>query len=209
MDKKVEYNPLNFVMFFIIAPFLLFTNAYGEQVSSIHASVTVKVGNKDYSSSVLIKKAEDSKGYFTAISEERISFKIPYKKHKKFIREAESTGTVINRSYSATDHTFELNRKKSLLTAKEDILKQYMVVLRSSEKKNIFYVEKEVTKLIEEIEKLKGSINKIEHISKYALISVYFKFRDRSAPIAKKASSFSWINSMNMVKLIEDFKYAK
>jgi len=62
-------------------------------------------------------------------------------------------------------------------------------------------------RVIDEIERLEGGIRLLEHRTNFAVINVSFEFRDRNAPARSTHSNFSWLNTLDLVRLQADFQY--
>jgi hypothetical protein len=199
----------NFTKILIISLLIFFVcgTTFANRNSSIKTYVTVKVGDKDKVSTDLIKYTERLGGYFTNLSDNQIIVKIPSEKTNLFLKRVKRSGTVIKRGYETKDYTFEINRKKASLKAKKNVLNQYMNVLKNSSSQSLLYVEKEVVKLVGDIERLEGAIRYMEHKLDFSLVTISFRFRNRQIPQSRKYSSFKWLNTMNMADLIRGFSY--
>ncbi len=136
-----------------------------------------------------------------------VEFRIPTAAVKDFLLFAEKQGATVERNYSAEDFGEELSRKQAALKSKETVGSEYLKVLEEADVKAVVMVEKAITELVREIEILKGRIRYIRHRLDFAVIRISFKFKDRSAPTADGASSFPWLNTMNISDLVEEFQY--
>ncbi|MCP3927206.1 MAG: DUF4349 domain-containing protein [Desulfobacterales bacterium] len=193
-------------LFIIMCVFICGT-CYAKSTSSIKTSVTIKVGDKEKTTSNLIRYAERLGGYFTHLSDDKIIVKVPSKKTNLFVKRVKKSGFVISRGYETKDYTFQINQKKASLKAKKKVLGQYMDVLKNSSEGSLLYVEREVVSLVAGIEQLEGSIRYMEHLLDFSQVTVSFRFRNRAIPKSKKYSSFQWLNTMNMADLIRGFRY--
>ena len=88
-------------------------------------------------------------------------------------------------------------------------MRKYLEVMSEAGTSGVLRVEQEVNRLVGEIEQLKGSIRLMEHKLELAEVRISFQFRDRSAPVRDGRSSFPWLNTMNLIDLVEDFRYGR
>jgi hypothetical protein len=58
---------------------------------------------------------------------------------------------------------------------------------------------------VAEIETLKGQLRHLQDRIALARVEVRFEYRDRSAPVPDGSSSFAWLNTMNLIDLLEEF----
>ncbi len=175
--------------------------------AAISSEMVLKVNDSDHVASALVEKAEALGGYFISRKLDFVVFRIPTGAAKDFLLFGETLGSTVERNYSAKDFGMELSRKKASLKSKEAVLTEYLKVLGEADAKAVVAVEKAITDLIREIEILKGRIRYIRHQLDFAAIRISFKFRDRSAPAADGASSFPWLNTMNISDLVEEYHY--
>jgi hypothetical protein len=174
--------------------------------AAVTSTLTIKVSDRDQAGDGLIKKTEELEGYFAARSDQSVTLKVPVEQVKALLTYAEGLGVVVDRQYETQDLGFELDQRKTKLASRESMLAKYFGVLREAGADGVVQVESEVTNLVSEIEGLKGSIQLMEHRLRYAQVVINFQFRDRAAPAKDGRSSFPWLNTMNLVDLLEDFR---
>lgn len=175
----------------------------------ISASLVLKVRVPDETAELLIQKAESLNGYFTTRSNSSVVLKVPATEAKGFMEYAATLGVVAERNYQTQDVGQQLREARSRLAAREEVMRKYLDVMGEAGTAGVLRVEQEVTRLVGEIEQLKGSLRLMEHRLELAEIQVSFQFRDRSAPVRDGRSSFPWLNTMNLVDLVEDFRYGR
>ena len=89
------------------------------------------------------------------------------------------------------------------------MLDRYFQVLRGANDRAVVEIEAQMIGLVEEIEALKGAIRLLEHQMQYAELTVSFQFRDRRPPTRDGRSSFGWLNTMNLVDLVQEFSHGE
>lgn len=172
-------------------------------------TVTLSVSDPSGTGDTLIAKAESLDGYFTYLSDQSVTVRVPASKSAEFIAFSETLGTVLERRLETTGFDEALNQKRTRLKTKQEILERYLAVLKSSKKKTIVSVERAVQEVVADIESLKGSIAFMEHELAFARVTVQFQFKDRNAPVYSGTSSFAWLNTLNLKTMIEDFNHEK
>ncbi len=170
------------------------------------ASLVVQVYDREAASSDLIAQAEASGGWFSSLTEDQVSFRIPGAELDAFLEFARAQGTVVGRDYRSQDRSAELADLRIRLQGREEILARYMEVLDEARSGAVVRVEQQITNAIAEIEQIKGRILFLDNRVQYAQVEVNFQFRDRSAPVRTGHSSFLWLNQLNLADLVADFQ---
>lgn len=170
------------------------------------ATVVVRVTDRDAAATQMIAATQAAGGWFAQLSADSVSLKVPRAQLRPLAAYADTLGDVADRGFSREDLTARLGDLRAQLASRDAVLDQYMAVLATASPKAVVSVEREVTRLVSEIEALKGQILGLEHRSTYADLTVSFRFRDRQAPVRDGLSSFAWINTLNVADLMEDLQ---
>ena len=191
----------------LVSASLLFSGAApaGEEVVS--GSITVKVAQRDEASAAVVAQAREAGGWFSQLASDHVTLRVPSAQVEPMMDFATGLGVLADRQISRSDYSMELSQARARLATREEMLEQYMQVLEAASSKAVVTVEREVTRLVHEIEELKGRIRYLEDQVGYGTVHVWFQFRDRSAPVNDGSSSFSWLNSLNLVDLLGDFRW--
>jgi hypothetical protein len=189
----------------LCAPLMITTAGWAGQASAVQVRLVVKVGDRQKAADRLVRSAEKSKGYFLEKSGKAVTLRVPAANVRKIMAEADKLGLVIDRQFEREDLGGALLEKEAALKAKSDVQRQYLALLDRADAEAALYVEKELIKLVTEVESLKGRIRFLRHRIDFARIEVLFEYRDRAAPVRDGRSSFAWLNSMNLPDLLEEF----
>lgn len=176
-----------------------------ENGASTKSIYVIMVDDPELVSNNLIQKVQELGGYFSTLSNQEVNVKVPSGNLAEYQRFVESQGEVARQQYVANDIRAELEAQKTSLKSKESVFEQYIKVLNESKVDKLIYVEQEVATLVQEIEDSKGRLRLLQHQIDFAQVSVRFQFRDRSAPIATKDSSFPWLNQVGISRLLREF----
>jgi hypothetical protein len=181
------------------------TPGWAVETSAIEVKVVVKVSDRARAADALVQSAARLDGYFTQKTGDGIVLRIPVSGLKPLLAEADQLGQVIDRQLSREDLGDELLRKNAVLKAKTEAQHQYLALLDQSDTEGALSVEKELILLVAEIETLKGQLRHLQDRIALARVEVRFEYRDRSVPVPDGSSSFAWLNTMNLIDLLEEF----
>jgi hypothetical protein len=173
----------------------------------VSGSITVKVAQRDEAAAAVIAQARELGGWFSLLQEDHLNLRVPADQVEPLMAFGAGLGVLTDRQIARHDHSQELSQARARLATRTEMLEQYMAVLEQASAKSVVTVEREVTRLVAEIEQLKGRIRYLEDQVGYGTVSVWFEFRDRAAPARDGSSSFAWLNTLNLVDLVGEFQW--
>jgi len=173
----------------------------------IQSSLVLKVANPTATAKQIIDKLESFGGYFSVQTRENLVLKVPARHIQTMIAFCIEQGMVVDRNFEAKDIGLELENMKARLQSQSDVLEKFLFVMQSANSDGIVSVETQITKLLEEIDTLKGALKMLEHRLTYAELKIDFQFRERKSPVPTGVSSFPWLNTMNMEDVLKEFKH--
>ncbi len=172
----------------------------------VSATVVVQVDDRDAAASALIAEAERIGGWFSSLSTEMVSFKVPVAEAEAFVEKARGLGLVVERSVSRTEIGPQVADATASLEARRAVLSRYFEVLGQARPESVVAVESEIDRIIREIETFEGRLRLLRHRGAYADVSVAFRFRSRRAPANDGRSPFGWVNTVDLGALFGDFR---
>ncbi len=175
--------------------------------TSVMASNIVVTPDREAAAGRIIAKTRALNGWFLAHDENHLELRVPAHQAENLLDFAQSQGHQSNRSFSTHDYSQAWLSANASLEAKEGLWKDYTAIMDGAESESIFAVERAMNELRAEIEAAKGQLRKIEHDIKYARVTVYFQFPNRPEPARDAATSFPWVNRINLSDLLEDFRH--
>lgn len=194
----------------ILVVLISLQSALGSQESdTLHLAVNaqVMVFDRSVAADELADWAVENGGYFTWKSEESIRIRVPDEKAIPFRAYLEDLSEVmIDYNQSAYDLREDLNSSRSALEAREEILLKNLSYLSSSDVEGTLELEKEIRRLMGEIDGYRGMLRRLEHDRKMAVIDVSLSFRQQTIP-DRLPSNFSWINDMDFYRFINSSMY--
>jgi hypothetical protein len=173
----------------------------------VSGAVTVKVSQRDEASAAVIAKARAAGGWFSEFAADHVTLRVPAAEVEPLMDFAAAQGVLAERQISRADNSAELSQARARLGTRKEMLEQYMAVLAGASAKAVVQVEREITRLVAEIEGLEGHIRFLEDRVAYGTVTVWFQFRDRAAPVSDGSSSFAWLNTLNLQDLVADFRW--
>lgn len=176
--------------------------------SQVQASLVLKVAQRDAAADAIIAKNAELGGYFSTLASQQVVLRVPVAATDTLLGYAGTLGVVVQKGFSRSDRTSTLSDLRARLAAREDVLERYYEVLGGAHADAVVTVERQITSLIDEIERLEGQIRLLQNQVEYATVTVSFQFRERTAPRRDGQSSFPWLNTLNLSDLIEGFRGA-
>ena len=141
----------------------------------IVSSATIRLQSSDPDSvhNRVIDFALSYNGYILSSGEGRTTIRIPAEFFKPVMSDIESLGEVLSKDITGRDVTEEYHDLQTRLDNTEKTRQRYLALLDNAKNlEEILRVERELERLNQTIEQLKGKIERISHIVAYASITV-------------------------------------
>jgi hypothetical protein len=197
--KKIAISTLT-VILVLIPVFVLGSDNY----LSHGISAVIVVADSEHAADALTTWVEEEGGYYLHKSKERVTLRVPYQKIGNLRSFIESIAEeVIDIELEAHDLREEIQRLRSGLEAREEILKKNLGYIDRSDVKGTLAIEEEIRILVQEIENHKGRLRKLETDRLFALGEIKLSYKEQTIP-KNIPSSFAWINSIDFYRFIED-----
>lgn len=169
-------------------------------------NLTIAVEKPEQTSDKLVALTAELGGYFARRDQHQLVLKVPRDKRQALIDTALEQGLMLSRSEQARDLSSELLQTRTLLKSREAVLGKYFDIMIGAQFQAVLQVEQQITSLVQEIEGLKGRLQKMEHELQYAVITVQFQFKQRRPPRRDGNSPFPWLNTVNLVDVLEGYQ---
>ena len=169
---------------------------------SIHA--VILVSDAEATADSLTTWIETAGGYYTFKSRDRVALRIPYQEIGSLRLYLENIAEeVVTVELQAHDLRENILQTRSGLRAREEILKQNLQYIDKTDVKGTLAIEKEILRLVNEIESLKGRLRKLETDRRLARGEIFLSFQEQTLP-EDIPSSFDWINSVDFYLFMEE-----
>ena len=170
----------------------------------VKANVVLKVSNKAMAQKSVVAEAEKHGGYFSYLDDGVVTLRVPVAHADAFLDFVAQLGVVAGRDYASEDLRELLDQKTTRLNARKKVLDQYFKLLGTADSKAVLTVEREITRLVAEVERYEGAIRLLRHDARLASVTVRFQFRDRTQPNQQQGSSFDWLNTLSLADLVDE-----
>ncbi len=174
--------------------------------TALSGGLVLRVDDREAAIQHAIRDAEALGGWFQDLGKDHVSLRVPAASARAFLESQRRHGDLLDRSYSAEDLGGQMRDLEGLLVARRGVLLKYLTVLDSASAKSVVAVEREITRLVQQIEQAEGQLRVLNDRTRYARITLRFQFRERRAPQRTGNSSFVWLNTMNVADMLGDFQ---
>ena len=136
------------------------------------------------------------KGYMQGMSENSITVRVPAARLNDAFEQVGKLGEITSRTIKGDDVTEEMMDLDIRLRTTEETRNRLAELLKKSDKvENLLKVEKELQRVVEELELIKGRIKYLAHAVAYSTLTV-----ELNSPVAqteqREAIPFSWVRSL-------------
>ena len=166
------------------------------------AQYLLSVYDLDDSSKRIIKLAEDSGGYVSTQTNELVRVRVPADTFREMVEKLEAIGRILHKELNAQDVTEQHTDLSLRLAAKKKYLETLQKLLeKAQDAKAMLEIQKEIGRVIEEIESMEGRLRYLADQVAYSTITVRLQ-------LATKASSrrfrlpFGWVESLGIEHLV-------
>lgn len=173
---------------------------------AVGSSLTIQVADRDATASKLIARAEALGGYFSVVTNEVLTLKVPTDKATELIAYAKDNWKPLEESYRSEAVLGAMDQLRARLKAKQELLERFEKLLAAADARDIVEVESAAAHLIREIEVLKGQLRAMQHRLDYATVVFNFRLLERQRPRDDGRSPFAWLNGLGLDALLEEFE---
>ena len=162
----------------------------------------VFVGDAPATSDMLSLWAESVGGYYLSKSDPYVVIRFPYDHVGDFLELVENRATRILRlDPSAQDLREEIRRLSTGITSRQEVLDRNLEFIDQTDVAGTLEIEREVLRLLQEIENMKGQLQKYEVDRRYAIAWISLRITEQELP-ENIPSSFAWINTVDFYSFI-------
>lgn len=173
---------------------------------AIGSSLTIQVPDRDASAARLIAQAEALGGYFSVVTQDSLTLKVPAGKANELIAFVKANWKPVQESYRSEALQGAIDQLQARLKAKQELYARFEKLLAEAEARDIVEVEAAATQLIREIELLKGQLRALQHRLDYASVVLNFRLLERQRPSDGGSSPFAWLNTLGLESLLQEFE---
>ncbi len=169
-------------------------------VYSVEAEILVN--DADSAGEHLESWSEEIGGFVLYLSNKRFVARVPMQRIEE-IRGAleDRSERIVRYIQESRSVREELATLEAGLSARKEILDRNLELLDKADVEGTLAIEKEINKLMSEIENMTGRLRKLRTELSFPLVTVDLGFRSQSIP-ENLPSSFDWINTMDFYRFV-------
>ncbi len=176
-----------------------------ERILIYNANLSVAVADVESSIAAVRRMAEQSGGYLQTLQNVSITIRVPAKQFQPILEQINKLGQTLEKNINAQDITDEYVdlqlRLKNLEAARDRLL---AIMQKANEVKDILAVEKELTRLSEEIERIKGRLANLEKQVQFSTITVIFIQAGQGQTSHRRPMiPFAWVNNLGIERVLQ------
>lgn len=177
---------------------------FAQQNLAQNVSAQIAVADPAQAAMKISTWAEEHGGYFVLRSLDRISFRVSPASLPALRAELDSVSfQVLTYSPAAHDVSDELSTVEAGITSRKDAVDRIMKYLGSADVPATLAFEKELSRLVSEIESLEGRKRYLLDSVALARVDVGLSSAQRKVP-AVLPSSFDWINTLGLYRFLNE-----
>lgn len=173
---------------------LIYTGHLGMAVADIEASVQATQ-----------KLADEVGGYMLTMSANSITIRVPAKQFFPVLERLKALGQTLSKNISAQDVTDEYTDLQLRLKNAEALRDRLVAILeKAANVKDTLEVERELNRVREEIERIKGRITQLDKLIAFSTIEVTFtQAQDQPAKIRRPETPFPWLDRLGVESVLD------
>lgn len=144
-------------------------------------------------------------GYLQNRANRVLVLRVPVERFHDLLRRLEKLGEVTSKSVNAEDVTRQYSDLRVRLRAAEAVLERLKALLvRAKNVKESLAIEREMARLLEKIERIKGTLRFLQHHASLSTIRIYFRQRPAySRPVRSQwRNPFRWVRSLGLYSVM-------
>jgi hypothetical protein len=176
--------------------------ADGENYLYQNIEATVLVVDPDQAAEALELWVEQNGGYTLLKSSDRVILRLPFEGIPQLRNTLqELSEDILDLSPQSLDLREQILEAQAKINSREEVLRQSLALLDQADVQGTLAIEKEILTLIEEIEQLKGTLQKLNLDRTFSRAEISLRYLEQTLP-ENIPSSFDWINSVDFYSFV-------
>ena len=173
-------------------------------MTAMTARMTVKVVHPDEVRAKLIALARKQGGHPVLVTDYALHLKLPPAAMTAFMDATSEEGSVLDKHLSRQDLTEPIKQLEGKVRSKGEILERLRGFVDDSNVQATLRIEREMTRLVHELESVKGQLQVQRDRATWASLQINFRYR-KTGRITYVKSPFSWLNSVDINTFLRSF----
>ncbi len=174
------------------------------RATALAARMTVKVIHPDEVRAELTKLVKKSGGFVTLVTDYALHIKLPPGKLAEVMKAASAKGAVLDKHLTRTDLTESIAQLQGKVRSKTEIMQRLRGFVDDSNVRATLTIEREMTRLVRELEQVKGQLRVQQDQARWATLQISFRYRKRGR-VKYVRSPFKWLNSVDLDRFLRSF----
>ena len=163
---------------------------------------TVLVADPDRTADALESWVEQNGGYALLKSSDQVVLRLPFRQIPQLRSKLEELSDyILDLSPQSRDLREAILETQAKISSRQVVLRQTLALLDQADVKGTLAIEKEVFALIEEMEQLTATLQKLTLDRTFSRAEISLRYLEQTVP-ENIPSSFEWINSVDFYSFI-------
>ncbi len=177
-----------------------------QRLTALSARLLVKVVHIDEVRRAVLQEVGTAGGFHSLVTEDQVRLRVPPERLSDVLTMLAGKGLVLEKSLQREDLTEPIAQLEGRLRSKEQILTRLRTFFDDSNLQATLEIERNMSKLVEEMEALKGKLRVERDRTRWATVDVSFRFRERER-VRYVHSPFTWLNSVDVDAFVARFRH--
>jgi Rad3-related DNA helicase len=174
----------------------------GENYLYQNIEATVLVVDPDQAADSLELWVEQTGGYTLLKSSDQVILRLPFESIPQLRTKLDDLSEdILEISPQSQDLREQILEAQAKINSREEVLRQSLALLDQADVQGTLAIEKEILTLIDEIEQLKGALQKLNIDRTFSRAEISLRYLEQTLP-ENIPSSFDWINSVDFYSFI-------
>jgi Rad3-related DNA helicase len=174
----------------------------GENYLYQNIEATVLVVDPDQAADSLELWVEQTGGYTLLKSSDQVILRLPFGSIPQLRTKLDDLSEdILEISPQSQDLREQILEAQAKINSREEVLRQSLALLDQADVQGTLAIEKEILTLIDEIEQLKGALQKLNIDRTFSRAEISLRYLEQTLP-ENIPSSFDWINSVDFYSFI-------
>ncbi len=174
----------------------------GENYLYQNIEATVLVVDPDQAADSLELWVEQTGGYTLLKSSDQVILRLPFESIPQLRTKLDDLSEdILEISPQSQDLREQILEAQAKINSREEVLRRSLALLDQADVQGTLAIEKEILTLIDEIEQLKGALQKLNIDRTFSRAEISLRYLEQTLP-ENIPSSFDWINSVDFYSFI-------
>ena len=175
-----------------------------DRLTAVTATLLLKVVHPDEVRRVAIEKTKAFGGFASLVTDHELHLRVPPEHLPALLDTLAASGTVLQKALQRRDRTEAIAQLEARLRSKREIFVRLRAFLDDSNVSATLQIERSMTRLVAELEALKGDLEVERAGVRHAQIVIGFDFH-REGRISYVHSPFEWLNTADLGRFLNTF----